>query len=238
LLFYGDCVANPVWTTSGLVHDPAAHLITWTLIGAVVGGFLVGLERSLRTHSSLELDGFVVRGIHRPVCICSGRLGSARLPPTIAGLGLGGEFGKLLRPDQLCASCRPRGPEAMAIACPAHHLSWATSKTRRRHGYVAAMEPKMTPLFWFMWLNETAAFTASALLSCSPLRRPRRPPVLRVIEGGRRPDGPRLLKLSHISVIRQVAVNAAQTFECPRPVENLTSYQRSRQHSPTSRKDR
>ena len=39
--------------------------------------------------------------------------------------------------------------------------------------------------------------------------------------------GHRLLKLSHISVIRQVAVNAAQTFECPRPVENLKSYQRS-----------
>jgi hypothetical protein len=28
--------------------------------------------------------------------------------------------------------------------------------------------------------------------------------LLRVIEGGRRPDSPRLLKLGHISVIRQV----------------------------------
>jgi len=66
------------------------------------------------------------------------------------------------------------------------------------------MERKMNPLFWFMWLNETVAFTALALLSCSTLRRPRRTPVLRVIEGGRRPDGPRLLKLGHISAIRQV----------------------------------
>ena len=62
----------------------------------------------------------------------------------------------------------------------------------------------MNPLFWFMWLNATVAFTASALLSCSPLRTPRRTPVLRVIEGGRQPDGPRLLKLNRISVIRQV----------------------------------
>lgn len=62
----------------------------------------------------------------------------------------------------------------------------------------------MNPLFWFVWLNETVAFTALAWLSCSPLQRPRHRPVLRVIEGGRRPDGPRLLKLSHISVIRQV----------------------------------
>jgi hypothetical protein len=62
----------------------------------------------------------------------------------------------------------------------------------------------MNPLFWFMWLNETMAFTSLALLSCSPLRRPRRTPVLRVIEGGRRPDEPRMRKLSHISVIRQV----------------------------------
>jgi len=66
------------------------------------------------------------------------------------------------------------------------------------------MERKMNPLFWFMWLNETVAFTALALLSCSTLRRPRRTPVLRVIEGGRQPDGPRLLKLNRISVIRQV----------------------------------
>jgi hypothetical protein len=66
------------------------------------------------------------------------------------------------------------------------------------------MERKMNPLFWFMGLNVTAAFTASALLSCSLLRRQRRTPVFRVIEGGRQPDGLRLLKVNRISVIRQV----------------------------------
>jgi hypothetical protein len=38
---------------------------------------------------------------------------------------------------------RASRPEAMAIACAAHHLSWATSKTRVVTVAVAAMERKM-----------------------------------------------------------------------------------------------
>lgn len=50
----------------------------------------------------------------------------------------------------------------------------------------------MNPLFWFVWLNQSMAFM---------LRRPRRRPVLRVIEGGRERGAPRLLKVSRMPVI-------------------------------------
>jgi hypothetical protein len=60
---------------------------------------------------------------------------------------------------------------------------------------MAETEGHMHPLFWFAWLNETMAFG---------LRRPRRRPVLRVIEGGRKTSAPPLIRYSRMSVIRQV----------------------------------
>jgi hypothetical protein len=50
----------------------------------------------------------------------------------------------------------------------------------------------MNPLFWFVWLNEVTAVM---------LRRQRRRPVLRVIEGGRERGAPRLHKVSRMPVI-------------------------------------
>jgi len=53
----------------------------------------------------------------------------------------------------------------------------------------------MNPLVWFVWVNECMAYA---------LRKPRRSPLLRVIEGGRKHAAPRALRLGRVSVVHQV----------------------------------
>jgi hypothetical protein len=53
----------------------------------------------------------------------------------------------------------------------------------------------MNPFVWFIWINEAIA---------SASRPPRRKPILRVIEGGRKHAAPRPLRMGGAHVIRQV----------------------------------
>ena len=196
------------------LHRPAERLLCFLRLAA--------RSCAIAAHATLEWHASLVRQ----------RAGERRFRQTN-----GDRLEKLLRPDQSCANFRPRGQKAWRSL--ARHIISRGRRPRRGAVTVAVVEieRKMNPLFWFMWLNATVAFTASALLSYSPLRRPRRRPVLRVIEGGPGRTVPPAKSEPHLGH-PSGAVNVAQTFERPRPVESPTSYRRSRQHSPTSRTGR
>lgn len=73
----------------------------------------------------------------------------------------------------------------------------------------------MNPLFSFIWLNQSMAFT---------LRRPRRRPILRVIEGGREPGAPRLLKLNRMPGERGTDFRHTRPTGKPDKPPTITAY--------------
>ena len=88
-------------------------LVTWTLVGAVLGGFIFGtLSDKFGRVRVLTLDYRAICSIYWPLCLCS-RVLDLLIYRTIAGIGLGGEFGI--------------GMALAAEAWPAQHRAKATS---------------------------------------------------------------------------------------------------------------
>ena len=65
----------------GLTTGQAGSLVTWTLVGAVLGGFIFGtLSDKIWSRSRIDLDYRAICSIYWPLCFCSRLLGSSYLP--------------------------------------------------------------------------------------------------------------------------------------------------------------
>ncbi len=97
----------------GLTTGQAGSLVTWTLVGAVIGGFIFGTLSDKFGRVRVLTWTIVLFAIFTGLCALAQGYWDLLIYRTIAGIGLGGEFGI--------------GMALAAEAWPAQHRAKATS---------------------------------------------------------------------------------------------------------------
>ena len=132
--------ASSVTLTTGMVATPSrgsqgGSLLTWTLIGAVIGGILFGMLSDYYGRVRVLTWTILLFAIFTGLCALAKGYSDLLIYRTIAGLGLGGKFGIGMAlvaeawPARLRARLRLRGARL------------AGGRARRRAGDAAAASP-------------------------------------------------------------------------------------------------
>jgi MFS family permease len=110
---------EPISADLGLDRAQAAGLVTWTLIGAVGGGLLFGVLSDRYGRVRVLSWSILVFALFTGLCAFARGYGDLLLYRTLAGFGLGGEFGLGMA---LVAETWPAGMRARA--CSYVGLGW------------------------------------------------------------------------------------------------------------------